>query len=1289
MIYITIDTCNWNHSIDYAWKIQDYLDDLEYWIQTGRIKLLLPRVILDEFRKRDDAKIEDGIKSMEEFFKQAVEILPSAFYGDYNNQDVYNTIVRGQLDRIYALMQDATDAPFDSTIVEKVFQLGLDKGAPFGNKNSTADALILYSLYKFINENPGHTYYFVSDNKSDFEKKKKPDGKEQAKQMGALDKDDSDNLNEDIYADFNRLGIQYCRSLKSLNDRLKYKAKLPLNPQAHIVKRKRLHKVIKDAKYNPAYDTFTADQEISFVQNLNTLNFILNQTKPTKEQVLFVLALIDSEEAYNRHFYKGINSNWFSIVKEKGAFTEDYYPDGPLTYLKKLSLEIKEGKGTINADDIIKVITDICETSSSTRWGSWVLIEILSNLPNDKIPKEVLKYLPKWFQGNNQALSETSELCEKLLPKFLNDNPTQEDLEKAEIIVKYLFSVEKNVTEIEQDRTEGSYGTWIYLHFLVDSLIDKDLIQKIAKHCSLNLVRHLAETLRTLYYDFETRITPHFIVNDKKYSIFSVVNDSTLNIKVFNEANEEVINSDIENFETYTKEETKNKMIAILSKVGYSHSDTNDFDSEIFIMSLFIGSYASISYDAIEDLGDIYKRNSNPKDVFALIFRDLLTEKIRQNPNEGTQLLEELLLDKRYRLELFKRITLYAIGKTWDLSKDVFWKYIKGAGPYMFWEYNYRRELYELLKINQSYFTEEENKILKGIIDAGSAELEKKGMSDYSKLRWYSALKDNSYFSNNYNQLSGSVKKTYEDYENQGKVMWGNASQPPIKAEDVLTKSNAEIVKYFHEFKPTDSWAEPNILGLSEVFGLAVQNNPEKFVNEIEEYQEIYYPYAYQLLHSLTAAWNDKKTFDWAKVLNFAKGYISSQKFIKDELKLNNDGRNVERIWVEEEIADLIKAGVSVDAFAYDASLLPLTKEILSILTRNLKGGDMNKIPSKYPGRLGLFNFTYNSTSGKVLHALVHYSLRCARVDKLEGKTPEWDKEITELYESTLQKDTISSFVLLGYYFDSFRYLNQEWIDNKAKEMLGFADDRWRLFFIGLLSTGPYDSKMRYELLYPHYKLGLVRKADFTEELERELLIKQVSSFYYLGFENLDKESDLVSHILTDNQPKDVIMLVQYATANEDYFRALTNVSIEQKTLLLWTTMLAKYENSQVEAEQEILEELLHLLIYAPVLNEEYTKLVLKSCGLISKHIHSHYLLENLVILKDSGVPTETAKNIGEILSAMRFQSFFTSVDNEEIITLVEFLYQNEQKLVANAFCDKMVKQGFTFLIAVYNKYNN
>lgn len=100
------------------------------------------------------------------------------------------------------------------------------------------------------------------------------------------------------------------------------------------------------------------------------------------------------------------------------------------------------------------------------------------------------------------------------------------------------------------------------------------------------------------------------------------------------------------------------------------------------------------------------------------------------------------------------------------------------------------------------------------------------------------------------------------------------------------------------------------------------------------------------------------------------------------------------------------------------------------------------------------------------------------------------------------------------------------------------------------------------------------------------------------------------------------------------------------------------------------------------------TKLVLKSSKIADQYFQFHYLADNLIKLMPKGDPVHTAQSIGMILNSIDFREYFQSTDDQQIIDLVTFLYENGQKDAADMFSNRLSKQGHGFLIELYRKYN-
>src|ERR1700746_183170 len=147
---------------------------------------------------------------------------------------------------------------------------------------------------------------------------------------------------------------------------------------------------------------------------------------------------------------------WFDFLKEQGYFDPKNNPEPvqvkegfqlplweSLRYLEKLAAEIREGKEHEYIDEILSIIKNVSENPKDNYRTWYIFIKLLGNIPNDRIPKQILNYIPVWLDSKFDTMLQSSELIENLLPKFLNENPTKDDIEKAEYILFFLLKINK------------------------------------------------------------------------------------------------------------------------------------------------------------------------------------------------------------------------------------------------------------------------------------------------------------------------------------------------------------------------------------------------------------------------------------------------------------------------------------------------------------------------------------------------------------------------------------------------------------------------------------------------------------------------------------------------------------------------------------------------------------------------------------------------------------------------------------------------------------------------------
>lgn len=1289
MIYLTFDSDIWLNSLKESGEENNFIDALEYWIENSHVKILLPENVIDEWKRNRDNKKQTLVKEWKSFFNRAKKVFSTDVVSVLMTPDMLNERVEEQLKRVEEIFDNcAIKIPITNDYKLKATGLAESKKAPFGSKNSIGDAYIFLSMTDYIFTNNLSDCIFVTNNFTDFSHK-----------------DDASKIHPDLEPEFTKLKIGYYIDLRRFfHD---YSSQLPDASEYKKLKAlKEEDKKLARAVLNPQTLENLTGLRDSYIENINHLDLIFKTKNPTKEQVIFALGLVDSDESYKQYFFKKVESSvWFKILKDRGVFNPANNPAPlqvkerfqipiweSLIYLEKLSMQIKSGHDLELIDEIISIITDASKNPIDNYRTWYIFIKILSNLPNDKIPLEILQFIPIWLGGSFDNMIQSSEICENLLPKFLVDYPTADDITKSELILKHLFNIEKvEVVNESAFAHSQNYRSRVYLHYLSDVLIDKKLTKKIVANCSDKIIFDLAGNIKKLRFNVPNGINISLKIKGDEYNIKSEIENENLNVTVSekNESIKIIGTKSIEKFENLTDLQTRNAIISILKEFGieYEVSQDNEFNLEILTNAVFNGSYYSFSVESISKLYDRDHHDDNVVEVFSLIFTEMLNEKVKQNFEVGFSIIKSFALDNKYRLPFFQRVVLFVIGENWEACKSLFWEIAKDNDPMnIFSKHSHQNDLYELLNKNQKLLIKQEIETVQKIINLGPQD-EKNDIDsnslDYWKLRWYSALRNISPFKEIYAKLSQTQNLTNEHYENLGEVTIRSGSVSPFRVDEILQKSNEEIVNFIHSFKPKDRWAEPTIEGLSNELSSAVQNEPQKFSDEIELYNDVPYIYAYQMANGFREAWKNKKQFNWEKVLEFYKLYIMVDKFSSGQLSLENDGWGATSDWVTGSVGNLLTEGMQSDSNAFDLSLLPIVKDILKTIVPRLKAADdIKQMNMDYP------TYSLNSTSGKTLRTLVDYSLRRARNLKAEDNLPKWEQDIKDLLEETFKKGIIDGFILTGWYFQQFYFLDKDWITNKVKDYYKLEDKEWIAFFSGFAFGNPPFNKDIYELFYPHYERAIQKNASI-KGLYDNGIIRHIVAFYFWDFENLEKEG-LFLMLINKGNHANTLELVNFVWRQAGYLRGLNPGEVKNfETIIfnLWAFLASKYENPKGEQEQKVLAALSNLIVFVSELNDDYTNLVLKSSVITDKHFHSHYLIENIIKLKVKGKPHDTAKYIGLIINSIQFPTYFSSIDHQHIIDLVVFLYENGQKQIADEFCNKMARQGHEFLIEIHNKY--
>ncbi|HOF07542.1 MAG TPA: hypothetical protein P5301_04810 [Bacteroidales bacterium] len=249
-----------------------------------------------------------------------------------------------------------------------------------------------------------------------------------------------------------------------------------------------------------------------YIKITQLMDKFLGTKQPTKE-ILGALENLLKDEVKKQYFFRKLQHiEWFIPLMKGGYFNPNpdtqpqetekgnfFIPQwNVLPYLEKVSQQVDKPENEKYIEELIKIIKDVTEyhiknnkaLDNYRTWSSFV--KILCNIPNDKIPNDIIDLIPIWLDSRFDTLLQGSEITTNLLPKFLTDNSN--DIKKAEKIIDYITALK-----------EEPIATVIEPFYLKETF--EKYSEDIGNKCSENVIK-----------DFTTKIKK--IPKDEQYLIY-------------------------------------------------------------------------------------------------------------------------------------------------------------------------------------------------------------------------------------------------------------------------------------------------------------------------------------------------------------------------------------------------------------------------------------------------------------------------------------------------------------------------------------------------------------------------------------------------------------------------------------------------------------------------------------------------------------------------------------------------------------------------------------------------
>jgi len=610
----------------------------------------------------------------------------------------------------------------------------------------------------------------------------------------------------------------------------------------------------------------------------------------------------------------------------------------------------------------------------------------------------------------------------------------------------------------------------------------------------------------------------------------------------------------------------------------------------------------------------------------------------------------------------------------------------------VFLESNYHHELYEVISGHFFEFSKEvQGAVIKALDDLkrewreNIPQQEQAELNMHMRRRWLYAIKQSGYSLSNDLEVKydfGKYKPDHPDFLSyHGPVTWG--TEQLFSVGDLMAKGSVQnIVDFLNDFQGKNRFNEIGYEEAGQVLKQAIKANQQFFEKDLHVFLNSRYVYQYHVLQAFEEIWNDKKPIDWNKILEFSWEIVDSKEIWTKEHEQKTIGFYFRKDWLPSVIANLIQKGLKNDEWVMSDNRLPEVRKILERLLDKVepsaKGKDSDALTE-----------AINSSKGHVIEAFINYALCQYRIfentckDRGAKEKAEFWKTLEPLFNRELDRAKNANFefsALAGTYLPNLYYLSKEWVEasiNKIFPLECEYEKNWRCAISGYSYVNTVYTII-YRLLKVNGHLKRVLDMSFENSNIRERIIENIAVSYLRDEEDLQEENSLIAYILQNWESQDISSMI-------DLFWSHREVDFknqeDQRILAFWEHCYNKIKGNE-DANQEILSDLNLLAVFLRQIDPKSKEWLLQCAPYVEKRHHAYFFLEYL-----DKLATTSPKELGEVYFAMIGKTL-PLYEEANIRSVVEKVFNANEKVLANQICDRYTREGVMFLKDLYDKYN-
>ncbi|PKL67893.1 MAG: hypothetical protein CVV28_03995 [Methanobacteriales archaeon HGW-Methanobacteriales-1] len=607
------------------------------------------------------------------------------------------------------------------------------------------------------------------------------------------------------------------------------------------------------------------------------------------------------------------------------------------------------------------------------------------------------------------------------------------------------------------------------------------------------------------------------------------------------------------------------------------------------------------------------------------------------------------------KFSIFRKIAIHTINHYYDELNDLFWK---GNGNPLN-DYPLKYELYHLFEANYRKFdkdTEKVNLIVDWINNKDYIlKLENEEEIACEKLKWLYALKKSK--NKEIKSLIGGYEKICtEKIHHPDSDIWieGPIEIGPKKSDMLCKKSNQELADYLNDSDTLQSVFDKS--EIEESFIKCVSDNPEKFATDIDHFLNVSRKNQYHLIYGLVNALRSERIFKSQEIFGFIKKIVDDVNFWTEDYTNKNNYKN----WIVSAIAEFIETGTQDDKYAFENDLLPEAEKILLILLRNTKAElqDMHDLVTS----------VLNSTFGKIYSAMIVYSLKSFR------ETKRFPDSIKSELEKCLENPSRELSVTLGRFLPNLCVLDKDWTKNNIELMFPKEKESWKPAFTGYL----FYSSVIYTNIYNMFKEGghydKAIKTEFEDRQVIQRLIQHVCTFYLNGEEKLDDPDSLISKLIDNENPQQISFIINFILAKRNSIDVI-------QVKLLWERIFNTFTDNQEILNCEIIAKLYRWIELVEEIDGDVLNWLIAAADCMESDTSMSIFIKNLADHVE-----KSPKEVAEIY--LKLLPKTPEYMPEDIIMIVDTLFQKEEIKIANHICNEYRIKGFDFLMETHEKNN-